>query len=189
MAKLQLMDTTMKRTAESLGNTYVDRRCAAHFAQDGSRWILGHRGLGRCNIRHLPTLFGRKSLQDASATHQVKNAEHSLIHALAWTEPCGLQALFPRDLLSFHRGSTPKWHRCLPRVRRVERYPAMWWITPKPSRSAEPTSKARSLTRYRLFIRSIASLNTVSSSKIWVPIPSPSKTWRACSRRIVPSVS
>ena len=78
MGKLQIMDTTIRDGQQSLWAT---------------RMPIGDRGLGRCYVRHLPALPRRKPL-GSLALYQVEDPQYASFHAVPWTEPGGLQALF-----------------------------------------------------------------------------------------------
>ena len=59
MSRLQIMDTTIRDGQQSLWATRMQhRRHAADLAEDGSRRLLGHRGMGRRDVRLVHTLFG-----------------------------------------------------------------------------------------------------------------------------------
>ena len=90
MAKLQLMDTTIRDGQQSLWATRMSIGDMLPILPKMDRvgyWAIeawGGATFDTC-LRFLD-----ENRPGSSATHQVKNAEHSLVHALAWTEPCGL---------------------------------------------------------------------------------------------------
>ena len=55
--------------------------------------VLGHRGVGRCDVRHVHA-FPRREPVGAAAIHQGADAEHAACHAVSRPEPRGVQALF-----------------------------------------------------------------------------------------------
>ena len=188
MPRLQIMDTTIRDGQQSLWATRMQiGDMLPILPKMDQRRLLGHRGVGRGDVRLLPALPGREPL-GASARHQGEHAQHAARHARRAGRTSSATSTTPRRSCT---ASSTAAHRNGVEVFRV--FDALNDIRNVVD-NAEAIKECGGHVRGRHLLHDLArctrwtaTWNTASSSRIWAPTPSPSRTWPACSRPIAPS--
>ena len=188
MAKLQIMDTTIRDGQQSLWATRMQvGDMLPILPDDGPRGLLGHRGLGRRHVRHVPALPRREPV-GAPALHQGPDAQHPACPCSPAARTSWATSTTPSEIVQpLHQGRQAQRHPRVPRLRRAQRHPQRRGQR-RGHQGMRRALRGRHLLHHvRRCTRSTAFSNTASSSRTSAPTPSPSRTWRACSRPTAPS--